>query len=969
MSRNSYRMSQEELTELKAQITSLLEKGYIRPSVSPYGAPVLFANKKDGGLRMCIDYRALNKATVRNAYPLPRIDDLLDRLHGATVFSKIDLQSGYHQIRVAEEDIPKTAINTRYGHYEFTVLPFGLTNAPATFQRLMNDIFRPFLDQFVLVYLDDILIYSRSPEEHAQHLRQVLQLLQQHQLYAKASKCAFGVTQIDFLGHIVSDKGISADPRKIEAISKWPQPRTITDLRSFLGLAQYYRRMVRGFSNTAAPLTNLLAGHTGKGSKQVITNWTKEHTQAFEALKTALTTAPVMAAPDPNRPFIVTTDASDYATGGVLSQVQDGTERVIAYESRKLTSAECNYPAHEREMLAVMHCLRVWWHHLKGPHPVTIWTDNSAVSKFKTQPLLNRRQARWLNELEEYNYTIEHKPGKSNVVADAISRRPDLRAAALTVSTPKPAEDLASRITAGYEVDNQYCTLRHESLSNPESPFKLHNNLLFYEPPGALRARLYIPDIPGLRNQLLAEAHDIPIAGHLGRDKTLARLTRLYYWPNMDRTVAYYTSTCPSCQRNKPRTGKTPGLSKPLPVPSRPWQSISMDLITDLPPSHRGDDAIAVFVDRLSKMIRVIPCRTDITAEYLAEVAHDWIFTLFGMPKSIVSDRDPRFTSTFWRTLFELSGTKLKMSTAYHPQTDGQTERANRTVEEMLRHYVSATQDNWCDLLPQLEFAYNSSVQASTGFSPFKLVLGYEPRTPLSLLAEHPNWEPPNKAATEFIIDRETALNLAKVHARAAQQRQARYDDRRKTDVSYNVGDKVLLSTAHLNLHTAHSSTKFRNRFVGPFTIEAIISKNAVKLTLPAHMRIHPVVNVSQLRAYKAGDDRFPDRAKEYGPAEPIVNEAGLLYYEVEAILSRQITPKTGKVTYLVKFKGQDDHENLYLDERTLREDVPELVAAFEKAHPREPVRKTRTPGATASAENRRATRSHTAQRPKRKQS
>ncbi|KXZ41838.1 hypothetical protein GPECTOR_265g684 [Gonium pectorale] len=341
-------------------------------------------------------------------------------------------------------------------------------------------------------------------------------------------------------------------------------------------------------------------------------------------------------------------------------------------------------------------------------------------------------------------------------------------------------------------------------------------------------------------------------------------------------------------------------------------------------------------------MIRVIPCRSDITAKYLAEVAYDWIFTMFGTPDSIVSDRDSKFTSIFWQTLHALSGTDLDMSTAYHPQTDGQTERANRTLEEMLRHYVDATQDNWCDLLSSMEFAYNSAVQASTGYSPFKLVLGYEPRTPLSLLAERPNWEPANRAVTDFMISRETALALAKVHVRAAQQRQARHADKRKSEIKYKPGDKVLLSTANLKLLTGTSRTKFQARYVGPFPVESVVSRNAIKLKLPSHMRIHPVVNVSQVRPYNSGETKFPrtrDGLRETEDPQVMVNEAGDAYYEVEAILRRQITPITRKVTYLVKFKGCDAHENIFIDEATLKREIPELVAAYEKEHPRGPAR------------------------------
>lgn len=416
--RGVIRLSQPELEELRRQLTELIEKGFIRPSVSPYGAPVLFARKKDGTLRLVVDYRALNKFTIKNRYPLPRIDDLLDRLNGAQVFSKIDLQAGYHQIRIKEEDIQKTAFRTRYGHYEWTVLPFGLTNAPATFQTMMNSVLAPYLDQFVLVYLDDVLIFSRNAEEHLQHLRLVLLQLRKHKLYAKASKCEFGKTELGFLGHIIGTNGIRMDPAKLDAIRKWPRPANVTQLQSFLGLANYYRRFVSGFSRVAAPLTALCT------PKTVGWPWTSAHDEAFAALKDALTTAPIIHPPDLRAPYTVTTDASKFALGAVLTQGEGADLKTIAFESRKMIPAERNYPVHDKEMLAVIYALRKWRHYLKGQQ-VTIITDHKSLEYFSTQPNLNERQTRWMGELAEYDYTIVHRPGKTNVVADALSRRPD----------------------------------------------------------------------------------------------------------------------------------------------------------------------------------------------------------------------------------------------------------------------------------------------------------------------------------------------------------------------------------------------------------------------------------------------------------------------------------------------------------------------------------------------------------------
>jgi len=343
-----YRMSHEELKELKVQLQELLTKRYIKPSKSPYGAPVLFVHKKDGTLRMCVDYRALNKATVKNRYPLPRIDDLFDRLSGAKVFSRIDLCSGYYQIRIAEGDKEKTTCRTRYGSYEFLVMPFGLTNAPATFCTLMNDIFREWLDDFVVVYIDDILIYSNSLEEHAEHLRKVFQRLRENKLYAKLEKCEFGVTEVDFLGHRITQEGLMMDDHKVKAILDSELLKSVLALRSFLGLASYYRKFIKNFAKIEAPLTNLL-------KKSAVTyDWDEACDEAFGTLKGILVKAPVLKLLNFDKDFEIHSDASDFTIGGVI--VQDG--RPVAFESKKLSETERRWPTHEKEMWAVIHCLK-----------------------------------------------------------------------------------------------------------------------------------------------------------------------------------------------------------------------------------------------------------------------------------------------------------------------------------------------------------------------------------------------------------------------------------------------------------------------------------------------------------------------------------------------------------------------------------------------------------------------------------
>jgi len=372
-----YRMAPAELEELKKQIEGLLEKQFIRPSVSPWEAPVLLVKKKDGSSRLCVDYRQLNKLTIKNKYPLPRIDDLMDQLHGATVFSKIDLRSGYHQIRVKSDDIQKTAFRSRYGHYEYVVMPFGVTNAPAMFMDYMNRIFRPFLDKFVVVFIEDILIYSRSYEEHAEHLRTVLSILREKQLYAKLSKCEFWMSTVQFLGHMISAQGISVDPSKVEAVLKWGRPKSVTEIRSFVGLAGYYRRFIEGFSKMVAPLTQLTR-------KDQPFAWTDRCEESFLELKKKLTSAPVLVIPDASKPFEVFCDASHQGLGCVLMQ----NRRVVAYASRQLKNHEKNYPTHDLELAAVVFALKIWRHYLYGAQ-FQVFSDHKSLRYLFDQKELN----------------------------------------------------------------------------------------------------------------------------------------------------------------------------------------------------------------------------------------------------------------------------------------------------------------------------------------------------------------------------------------------------------------------------------------------------------------------------------------------------------------------------------------------------------------------------------------------------
>jgi hypothetical protein len=406
-----YGMNVKDLAELKKQIDELLSKGYIRPSSSPCGSPILFVDKKDGTRRMCIDYRPLNDVTVKNKYPLPRIGDLFDQMKGAKIFSKIDLRSGYHQLKIRLEDIPKIAFTSRYVLYKFTVMPFGLTNAPAYFMYLMNKVFMEYLDRFVVVFIDDILVFSQNEEEHEKHLRLVLQKLREHQLYAKFSKCDFWLKKVSFLGHIITEGGIAVDPSKVKAVLDWNPPKNVAEIRSFLGLAGYYRRFIEGFSKIVKPLTSFL--EKGKEFK-----WDAKCEDSFEELKKRLTTAPVLIMPDIHKGFDVYCDASLQGLGCVL--MQEG--KVIAYASRQLRKHEQNYHTHDLELAAIVHALKIWRQYMIG-NRCRIFTDHKSLKYIFTQKDLNLRQRRWLELIKGYDLDIQYHHDKANVVADALSRK------------------------------------------------------------------------------------------------------------------------------------------------------------------------------------------------------------------------------------------------------------------------------------------------------------------------------------------------------------------------------------------------------------------------------------------------------------------------------------------------------------------------------------------------------------------
>ncbi|GJZ93184.1 hypothetical protein Tco_0665249 [Tanacetum coccineum] len=738
-----YRLAPSEMKELVEQLQKLSDKGFIRPSSSPWGALVLFVNKKDRSFCMCIDYRELKELTVKNRYPLPRIDDLFDQLQGSIVYSKIDLRLGYHQLRVREEYIPKTAFRTRYRHYEFQVMPFGLTNAPAVFIDLMNWVCKPYLDKFVFVFIDDILIYSKNKEEHEEHLKLILDLLKKEELYAKFSKCEFWIPKVQFLGHVIDSKGIHVDPAKIESIKDWASPKSPTEIRQFLGLVGYYRRFIEGFSKIA--------------------------------------NAPILALPKGSENFIVYCDASHKGLGVVLMQ----NEKVIAYASRQLKIHEKNYTTHDLELGAVVFALKMWRHYLYGTR-CTIFTDHKSLQHILDQKELNMRQWRWLELLSDYDCDIRYHPGKANVkILEAQTE------------AFKP-ENLSAEDVGGM--------LRKDLLKEKLEP-RADGTL-------CLNNRSWVPYFGDLRTLIMYESHKSKYSIHPGSDKM---------YQDLDVVVIVQPE-----------------------IPEWKWEKITMDFVTKLPKTTNGYDTIWVIVDRLTKSAHFLPMRENDPMEKLMKLYMKEVVTRHGVPVSIISDRDGRFTSLFWKALNKALGTRLDMSTAYHPETDGQSERTIQTLEDMLRACVLDFGKNWDRHLPLVEFSYNNSYHTSIKAAPFEALYGRKCRSPVC-------WaEVGDAQLTGPAIIHETTEKIVQIKSRiqAARDRQKSYANIRRKPMVFQVSDRVMLKVSPWKGVVRFGKRgKLNPRYVGPFKVIERVRTVSYKLELPQQLsRVHNTFHVSNLK-------------------------------------------------------------------------------------------------------------------------
>lgn len=865
------RVPYNRLQEIKNFVEDGLQNDIIRPSRSPWASPLVLVTKHDGTTRFCVDYRKLNAVTVGDSYPIPRIDDSLRALGGANIFSTLDLTKGYWQVPVKEEDRPKTAFTCHKGLYEFNTMPFGLKGAPATFQRLMTSVLGELNWEILLIYLDDIIVYSRSFDEHLEHLRLVLYKLRAAGLKLHPDKCTFCHKEVRYLGHVVSKDGVKPDPSKVRAISSYPEPKSIPELRRFLGMASYYRRFISRFSDIAHPLNYL----TQKGVPFL---WNDACQAAFSDLKQKLSSAPILTYPDFTRQFVVETDASDVGLGAVLCQ--DG--RVIEYASRALNSAEKNYSATEKECLAVVWAIQERFGMYLEGFPFKIVTDHKPLTFLQQLKEPRGKLARWRVALDNFDFHIEHRPGKNTVVPDALSRAPCVNSVLLdgiwtaeeVMAYQRADEDVNTLITWVTTKNKPKNITNHVNsfIKTEGKSLKVVNGLLVLQTKVGtyVKSRTIIPTTEAAT--VLRALHDN--AGHFGPDKVKASVKARFFWFHWARDVNEWCKSCEACLKRKNPTVPDRQPIGMLPTPVKPFQWWHMDFAGPLPTTARGNKYIFALTDPFSKWPEAFAVK-DQTAQTTADIIYQEIICRFGFPEGLHTDQGRNFEAKLMAELCRRFNIKRSRSSPYNPQGNGLAERTNRTLAERLAVDIEAMdQTDWDDKLPSALAAMRTTVHKTTHESPFLLAFGMDARHPIDCIPD--TTKPGGTKGTAVLTEKLDRLQKIRerVHVRILKehaQRQSR--QRSKTRFHpFPVGEKVWAFNPRQG--KGLSKKLIGDRWKGPYKIVEKIGETTYKVRPTTGKGRSKIINHRRLKRHNERLKHLTDsETDEEIPTESIISD------------------------------------------------------------------------------------------------
>jgi transposase InsO family protein len=872
-----HRLGPQKEAEAEKQVSELLKKGMITPASGAWSSPVVLVKKKDDKWRFCIDYRKLNAVTQQDAYPLPRIDESLDALAGSQYFSTLDLTSGYWQVPLDEDAQEKSAFATRTGLWKWKVLPFGLTSAPATFQRLMEQVLQGLHWKTLLLYLDDIIVISPDFATHISRLEEVLARLRKAGLKLKPSKCELFQDKVNYLGHVVSSQGIATDPKKVEAVKEWSMPKNLKELQAFLGLAGYYRQYIQDYATLAKPLTLL----TGKNIKW---EWSEEASVAFRSLKRSLINSPILAYPDPKIQYILDTDASGVGVGAVLSQIQEGEERAVAYYSKTLSPAERNYCVTRRELLAVVKAMKHFRPYLYG-QKFRLRSDHASLRWLCRRQEPSAQVARWLEILAEFTYELEHRAGNKHGNADALSRKEEcndckqcvsierrdggpthsqireeihLQSSLCSVNTPQTnnkellaaQKDGRGAIAIIYELVKRHDTLNQARLNMSSEELKqLHHRLeaMRIREDGILEIqvqknkwRIICP--VAFRNTVIWDSHK---QAHTGVFRTTKRIQLHWYWPRMNANIRQLVKTCEICQMAKNGGNQHP-MSKQRLYAGRPWQKVAVDLVGPLPETPRGNKWILVIMDHFTRWQDAIAL-PDATASTVATTLDERIFAYMGLPECLHSDQGTQFEGQLMKELCQLWRIDKTRTTPYHPQANGMVERNNRTLGDALRTLLlQRGQEEWDLLLPQIMRALRSTPNTTTKETPNNMMFGRELRLP-DQVQSYPlptTIQPQNEYVQELMTRLEETHDIIR-----DKQIETRHKDQEEPLV-FNTGDMVLMLNKR---RRKGENPKLQAKFVGPYQVMEAYKNHTYRIHRQGQ---ESVQNESRLKLYIPCEER-----------------------------------------------------------------------------------------------------------------